>query len=416
MDQGTALKRSAYISTIENPILQKIFYSKTPEPVSFVDTVIHEVVKLTASDLLFEPRSENVVARTRIDGVLYKLGDISPKVYEHISARIKVLSSLDPTEKRRIQEGQFSLDHDDRIVNLRVEITQTIHGELIVIRVHERRTIVMELSKLGLSIPAYKIYQNMLSQRSGLILVCGPTGCGKTTTLYSTISNLNQNNKNNVMTIEDPVEFQLEGINQMQTQKDTGFTFAVGLRTILRLSPDIVFVGEIRDKETAKIAVESGLTGLLVLSTLHAEDSIRALFRTLDLGIEAYLLNSSLMGIVSQRLIRKNCSDCKVEYKPQEGEIDLFKKVLGRVPAKLMRGRGCEVCQHLTYKGRTGIFEVFEMNAKVRSLIREKTNEDVLRNILIEEGFVTLLSDGLEKAEEGITTVDEVLRNSLRIV
>jgi type IV pilus assembly protein PilB len=218
------------------------------------------------------------------------------------------------------------------------------------------------------------------------------------------------------MTIEDPVEFQLDGINQMQTQFDAGFTFAVGLKTILRLSPDIVFVGEIRDSETAEIAVESGLTGQLVLSTLHAEDSIRALFRLLDLGVEAYLLNSSLMGIVAQRLVRKICPDCKAPYQPTQDEADLFKKVVGRAPKQLIRGQGCVKCQHMAYKGRTGIFEVFTMNARVRELLRKKVNEDSLRDALINEGFVTLLRDGLEKAEQGQTTIDEVLRNSLRII
>ena len=416
MDQGKSTFTQPQFQKIINPELEKLFYQPAPDPVSFVDAVLHEAVMLAASDLLFEPRNENIVIRTRVDGVLYKLGEVGAKIYEHISARIKVLSRLDPTEKRRVQEGQFTLEHEGRTVNLRVEITQTIYGELIVIRIHERKTIVMELSQLGLSPHAYKSYEDILKQKSGLILVCGPTGCGKTTTLYSTLGKLNENKNYNVMTIEDPVEFKLEGINQMQTQNDSGFTFAVGLKTILRLSPDIVFVGEIRDSETAEIAVESGLTGQLVLSTLHAEDSIRALFRLLDLGIEPYLLNSSLMGIVAQRLVRRICMDCKVTYEPAADEIDIFRKVTGRVPKELQKGKGCEKCQHLAYKGRTGIFEVFTMNAKVRELIRSKANEDELRQTLIREGFVTLLRDGLDKAEAGITTVEEVLRNSLRVV
>lgn len=416
MDQGVAPQNPAQTRKVSNPALEKLFFKESPDPVAFVDSIIHEGVKLSASDILLEPRKENILVRTRIDGVLYELGEIIPKSYEHISARLKVLSKLDPTEKRKVQEGQFIIDHEGRTVNLRVEIAQTIHGELIVIRVHERKTIVMELSELGFSQTTYDNYQNMLRQKSGLILVCGPTGCGKTTTLYSTISKLNEGKNYNVMTIEDPVEFQLEGINQMQTQDEVGFTFAAGLRTILRLSPDIVFVGEIRDQETAKISVESGLTGLLVLSTLHAEDAIRALFRVLDLGIEAYLLNSSLMGIVAQRLIRKICTKCREPYQPSQDEIELFKSVVGRPLKQLMKGRGCQACQNLTFKGRTGLFEVFPMNARVRGIIRSKANEDVLRDRLIEEGFVTLLRDGLEKCEQGITTVDEVLRNSLRIV
>lgn len=416
MDQTTPTSTQPQVQKIINTTLEKLLYQPAPEPVSFVDTVLHEVVRLGASDVLFEPRNETIVMRTRVDGVLYKLGEIGPKVYEHVSARIKVLAKLDPTEKRRVQEGQFSLEYEGKAVNLRIEITQTIYGELVVIRVHERKTIIMELSRLGFNPHAYKSYEAMLKAKSGLILVCGPTGCGKTTTLYSTISKLNEDKKFNVMTIEDPVEFKLEGINQMQTQNDTGFTFAVGLKTILRLSPDIVFVGEIRDAETAQIAVESGLTGQLVLSTLHAEDSIRALFRLLDLGIEPYLLNSSLSGIVAQRLVRKICPDCVETYEPTADEIDIFRKVLGKAPSQLKRGKGCEACQHLAYRGRTGMFEVFSMNARVRELIRRKANEDELRQSLVREGFVTLLADGLSKAQEGITTVEEVLRNSLRIV
>ena len=416
MNQDSASDKPGQTRKLSNSALEKLFFKQAPDPVEFVDTIVHEAVKLEASDLLFEPRKENILVRARIDGVLYGLGSIVPKSYDHISARIKVLSKLDPTEKRKVQEGQFTVEYEGRTVNLRVEVVQAIHAELIVIRIHERKTIVMDLSQLGFSKGAYQNYQNMLRQRSGLILVCGPTGCGKTTTLYSTISKLNEDKNYNVMTIEDPVDFQLGGINQMQTQEETGFTFAAGLRTILRLSPDIVFVGEIRDTETAKIAVESGLTGQLVLSTLHAEDSIRALFRLLDLGIEAYLLNSSLMGIVAQRLVRKICTSCREPYEPKEDEIELFKGVVGRAPKQLLRGRGCQVCQNLTYKGRTGIFEVFTMNARVRGLIRSKVNEDILRDTLIKEGFVTLLRDGLEKAEQGITTIDEVLRNSLRVV
>lgn len=416
MDPNSAPQASSQTRTVSNPALEQLFFQGEPEPVSFVNTLVSEAVNLSASDILFEPRKENLLIRVRIDGVLYEVGRISLLSYSHVASRIKVLSKLDPTEKRKVQEGQFTIEHEGKTVNLRVEISQTIHGELVVIRIHEKKTIVMELSQLGFSDVAFQAYEEMLKQRSGLILVCGPTSCGKTTTLYSTISKLNEGKNYNVMTIEDPVEFQLEGINQMQTQDEIGFTFAVGLKTILRLSPDIVFVGEIRDKETAEIAVESGLTGQLVLSTLHAEDSVGALFRLLDLGIETYLLNSSLMGIVAQRLIRKICQDCKDYYEPSQNDIDMFQKVLGRPPEKLFKGKGCETCQQLAYKGRMGIFEVLKMDARIRGLIREKANEDKLRDTLTREGFVTLLRDGLEKAEQGLTTVDEVLRNSLRVV
>lgn len=418
LDQLNANQKGAVSSEhpkVSTPSLAQAFSTRLSEPVSFVNTLMYEGVNLSASDILFEPRRELILVRARIDGALYELGEVSHDIYNQISARIKVLSNLDPTQKREVQEGQFSLDHEGRIVNLRVEIAQAVHGELIVIRIHERETIIMKLSQLGLSEAAFAEYQNMLRQRSGLVLACGPTGCGKTTTLYSTISALNENQNYNVMTIEDPVEFRLEGANQMQTNESTGFSFAVGLSTILRMSPDIVLVGEIRDQETAKIAVESGLTGLLVLSTLHAEGAVGALFRMLDLDIETYLLNSSLLGIVAQRLVRKVCEFCNKPHEPIKSELDIFQQVMGRAPKQLTKGMGCEACKHLSYRGRTGIFEVLRMDARLRDQVRDKANEDVLRATLQKTGFKTLLMDGFEKAEQGITTIDEVLRNSLRV-
>lgn len=400
--------------TVSTRFLKDAFAETAINATTFVNTIIRESVNLSASDIFFEPMKDNIRVRARIDGVLYKLGEISHDSYPEISSRIKVLAELDPTEKRRIQEGQFTLRLEGRIVNLRVEIAQTIHGEIIVIRIHERQTIVMNLTQLGLNQQAYQDYSDMLRSLAGLILVCGPTGCGKTTTLYSTISKLNENQNYNIMTIEDPVEFQLQGVNQMQRRGETGFTFAEGLKTIIRLSPDIIFVGEIRDKETAEIAVESGLTGHLVFSSVHAEDSIGTLFRILDLGVESYLLNSSLLGVVAQRLVRKACENCRSPRQPTPDELELFQQVLGRHPKQLIKAIGCPSCQQLAYKGRVGIYEVLKMNSRIRDLIRNKANEDTLRETLRKEGFATLLRDGLEKCEQGITTVEEVLRNSLR--
>lgn len=400
--------------SVSTRFLRDAFAETTINATTFVNTIIRESVNLSASDILFEPRKDAVRVRTRIDGVLYELGVITHDFYPEISSRIKVLAELDPTEKRRIQEGQFTLKLEGRVVNMRVEIALTIHGEIIVIRIHERQTIVMDLTQLGFNKEAYQSYIEMLKSMGGLILVCGPTGCGKTTTLYSTLNKLNEDQNYNIMTIEDPVEFQLQGVNQMQTRADTAFTFAEGLRTILRLSPDVIFVGEIRDRQTAEIAVESGLTGQLVLSTVHSEDSIGALFRLLDLGVETYLLNSSLLGVVAQRLVRKLCEECRAPYTPSASETDLFQRMLGHPPKQLMKAVGCHACQNLAYKGRTGIYEVLKMDPRIRDLLRTKVNEDTLRESLKKEGFITLQRDGLEKSEQGVTTVEEVLRNSLR--
>lgn len=406
--------RSNITPSLSTQRLVELFSTASPDPVKFLNIVLEESITLLASDIFFEPTKENLKIRVRIDGVLYELGRIDGAIYNQISAKVKVLSSLDPTDKTRIQEGQFTKEFEGRAVNLRVEIAQTLEGELIVVRVHERGTIVMQLSELGFSNQAYDSYNKMLRGKSGLVLVCGPTGSGKTTTIYSTISKLAEN-QNNIMTIEDPVEFQLEGINQMQVHEKTGFNFAAGLKTILRLSPDVVFVGEIRDDETAKIAIESGLTGLLVLSTIHAQDSVSALFRLLDLGIEPYLLNSAVTGIVAQRLVRKNCEACKTPYQLDADRLTFFEKTMGRPPQKLVRGGGCGACSGLGYKGRTGLYEVLMIDSRLRDLIRRNPNEDVLRQELINVGFVNLLQDGLMKAEMGLTTVEEVLRNSFKI-
>ncbi|OGY21440.1 MAG: hypothetical protein A3A65_00270 [Candidatus Chisholmbacteria bacterium RIFCSPLOWO2_01_FULL_49_14] len=414
MDDGNSNAPASEPKTVSTRFLKDLFSQTKVDATPFVNTIIREAVGLASSDIFFEPAKNTVRVRSRIDGVMYYLGEFSLDEFPQISSRIKVLSQLDPTEKRRIQEGQFTLNLEGRVVNLRVEIAQTIHGELIVIRIHEKQSIVMPLSDLGFSKKTDEIYRDMLRSMSGLILVCGPTGCGKTTTLYSTINQLNENQTYNIMTIEDPVEYQLQGVNQMQTKNDMGFTFAEGLRTILRLSPDVIFVGEIRDRETAQIAVESGLTGQLVLSSVHAEDSVGALFRLLDLGVESYLLNAALLGIVAQRLVRKNCLECQIPVSPTPEQSEYFLKTTGRSPKQFMVGKGCPSCQNLRYKGRTGIYEVLKMDSKVRDLVRSRASEDILRDTLKSHGFLTLLQDGIEKAERGVTTIDEVLRNSLR--
>lgn len=416
MDSTSPVLRQDINSTVVSTrFLKDAFAQKAQDAVSFFSTLIREAVSLKASDVLLEPQENIVRIRARIDGFLYELGEIPLDSYEALASRIKVLSQLDPTEKRRVQEGQFTIEHEKKTINVRVEIVLTIHGELIVVRIHEIDTIIMDLLQLGFSQATYSIYLDILKTRSGLILVCGPTGCGKTSTLYSTINHINKDKQFNVITIEDPVEYQMVGINQMQTQDEIGFTFAEGLKTILRLSPDVILVGEIRDKETAQIAVESGLTGQLVLSTIHADDAIGALFRMLDLGVEPYLINSSIAGILSQRLVRKICPDCKTEYQPAQEEVDLFQKHLNHKPEKLYRGKGCFSCQNLSFKGRLGIFEVLKMDPTIRNEIRNLMNEDQLRNLLKESGYRTLLSEGLLKAEESLTTTQEVLKSSLRV-
>jgi len=380
MAQNTATNTAdAGPRKLQNEHLESLISNPGADPVQLINIILHELAYLLASDILFEPTQDGIRIRARIDGVLYEAGKMSHDMYAAVASRIKIICDLDITRKSQVQEGQFTVEHENGIINLRVEIVETVHGELIVLRLHEKRTIVMKLTELGFSKESYDQFWKMLNQKSGLVLVCGPTGSGKTTTLYSTLTELKKADDYNIMTVEDPVEFHLEGTNQIQTSKDRDFTFAKGLRTMLRLSPDIVLVGEIRDKETAEIAVESGLTGLLVLSTVH------------------------------------DCPACIQPYSPTQEEIDIFSNIVGRPPNKLFKSAGCPTCQNMAYKGRIGIYEVLRIDAKVRGLIRTKASEEEFRETLKQMNFTTLLKDGLLKCEQGITTIDEVLRNSLRV-
>jgi type IV pilus assembly protein PilB len=400
---------------LESRLIDEAFAQHITDPISFLNILLKETVILNASDILFEPELDTVRTRARIDGVLYLLGQFPRSHYASIIARIKILSKLDTTERRRAQEGQFTFEFDEVKTNMRVEIVQAVHDELVVIRVLQLTNVVMELSDLGFSPNAYQTFTEILDNRAGLVLVAGPTGSGKTTTLYSTIHYLNKNQEFNIVTIEDPVEYQLAGVNQMPVRVDEGFTFEEGLRVTLRLSPDIVLVGEIRDRQTAMIAVESGLTGHMILSTIHTPDAVGVIYRLLDLGIESYFLNASLRGVIAQRLVRKICTDCAHQYEPGEDEVNLFRKYLGRSPHFIARSQGCLACQQMGYRGRIGIYEVLKIDSSIRKLIRDRVNEDLLRSHLVEQAFITLMKDGLLKAEAGLTTVDEVLRNSLRI-
>ncbi len=398
---------------ISNDSLSSIFTNQINDVISFVNGILVESAKLNASDILFEPEEKDIRVRIRVDGVLYVVGRVPKSTIDKIIARIKVISNLDITEKRRVQEGQFSTNIEGNIINYRVEIVQVIHGELVIIRILQRDSIVMTLESLGFNCQQLTQFKEILSSKSGLILVCGPTGSGKTTTLYTTIAELNKSQEYNVITIEDPVEYKLAGVNQMPIKLDMGFTFEEGLRVTLRLSPDIILVGEIRDKETATIAVESGLTGHMVLSTIHAPDSIGVIYRLLEYDIDTYLINNALRGVISQRLVRRNCPKCIQPYTPTQDEIALFQKYLRRVPKELYKSTGCLECQNLGYKGRIGIYEILKVDSSIRSFVRDGISEDVLRQKLDEMNFINLIRDGLLKCEQGLTTCDEVFRNSI---
>ena len=410
LDNPPAVSGSLFLESV-----QQSLSGLDTNPVTFVNAIMDQAVKVGASDILFEPESNQITVRFRLDGILYPIVTIAKEAYPPISSRIKVLAKLDTTEHRKVQEGQFTLQTQQEQINVRIEVVRTIHGDMMVLRVLHLSSVVMSLDQLGFTPDTLAIYKDIILTQSGLILVCGPTGSGKTTTLYSTINFLNSEKKYNVMTIEDPVEYQLVGVNQMPVRDEDGFTFAQGLKSILRLSPDIILVGEIRDRETAIIAVESGLTGHMVLSTIHSSDVVGVLFRLLDLRIEPFLINSSLKGILSQRLVRRLCDNCKEKVIVESNEVDFFQRQIGRPPLQLYQGRGCADCQNLGYKGRVGIYEVLKWDVAIRDLMRTTQNEDVIRSNLVSLGYRSMLVDGLLKAEAGLTTLKEIFRNSLRV-
>jgi len=340
-----------------------------------------------------------------VDGVLHEMFSPPKHLELALMSRIKVLSKMDISEKRKPQDGRFNLKIENRDIDMRVSSFPTIYGENIVIRILDRGSILLGLDKLGFSKDMQKEFEKLIKRPHGIILVTGPTGSGKTTTLYSALSAIDSEEKN-IITVEDPVEYHLGRVRQSQINPKAGLTFASGLRSILRQDPDIVMVGEIRDKETAEIAIQAALTGHLVFSTLHTNDASGALSRLIDMGIEPFLISSSVVGILAQRLVRVICDKCKTSYKPTE-EIS---KGLGLEGKELFKGKGCNKCKDTGYKGRIGIFELLVINDAIRKLIVDRSSSGVIKKKANESGMTVLRDDGLDKVREGATTVDEVIK------
>ncbi len=378
--------------------------------VKVVNSLIHQAVTEGASDLHIEPSGNGVRIRMRIDGILHDLMSPPKDTQPLIVSRIKIMSNLDIAERRLPQDGRILMQSALKDVNLRVSTMPTIHGEKVVIRILEKERVVLPLEELGFSEHNYRLFQQGLLNRSGMILVTGPTGCGKTTTLYSVLNYLN-NPGDNIITVEDPVEYRLEGINQVQVNPKINLTFANTLRAILRQDPNIVMVGEIRDLETAEIATRAALTGHLVLSTLHTNDAPRAISRLQDMGVESYLIISSLVAVVAQRLIRLICPECRQKYLLTAEQQALFRKVFGKkAPEELYRGEGCKNCNQTGYRGRVAIHEVLKVDQEMRRLILEGAGPERILAAALQQGMVTMLHDGLRRIEEGQTTLDEVVR------
>ena len=374
--------------------------------IKLVNMIIMQAVKDRASDIHVEPEEERLVIRFRIDGILHEMFSPPKHLEPAFMSRIKVLSKMDIAEKRKPQDGRFNMRAMDRDIDFRVSSFPTIYGENIVIRILDRGAILLGLDKIGFSQDIQKEFGKLIKHPHGIILVTGPTGSGKTTTLYSALSTIDSEEKN-VITIEDPVEYHLGRIRQSQVNTKAGLTFASGLRSILRQDPDIIMVGEIRDKETAEISVQAALTGHLVFSTLHTNDAAGALSRLIDMGIEPFLISSSTIGILAQRLVRKICDKCKEEYSPSADILDGLG--LGQKNT-FFKGEGCDACKNTGYRERIGIFELLIVNDEIRKLVVDKASSDIIKKIAIEAGMKTLRDDGLDKVLKGITTPEEVIK------
>lgn len=378
--------------------------------ISIVNSLISQAIKERASDIHIEPRDRDVRVRYRVDGVLREVATFPRYTHAAIISRVKIISEMDIAEKRLPQDGRVKIQEAGREVDIRVSTLPTILGEKVVMRILDKKAVILDIKGLGFSADNLRRYKQLYAQSYGMILVTGPTGSGKTTTLYSTLTDINVPGKN-IITVEDPVEYRLDGVNQVQVNQKAGLTFANGLRSILRQDPNIVMVGEIRDMETADIAIRAALTGHLVLSTLHTNDAPGALTRLIDMGIEPFLAASSVLGVVAQRLVRIICPACKQKYTPPaESPERLFLGIAPTEEVILHRGAGCPQCNHTGYRGRLAIHEVMTVSSKVREAINKRASSDEIARVAIEEGMVTMRQDGIHKAFQGLTTIEEVMR------
>jgi type IV pilus assembly protein PilB len=376
--------------------------------IKLVNYLVYSAVREGASDIHIEPDDQNMRVRYRVDGKLFEKMRPPHKMLPAIASRIKIMAGLDISERRLPQDGGIHVLMDGRPIDLRVSTLAGQHGEKIVIRIIDNRNILVNLEKLGFSYEMLKEWRRAIESPNGIILVTGPTGSGKSTTLYSVLKELNQDDVN-ICTVEDPVEFNLGGVNQFQVNDKIGFTFAGALRSLLRQDPDIIMVGEIRDNDTARIAVQAALTGHLVLSTLHTNDAPGAVTRLVNVGVEPYLVAASVQAVLAQRLVRKICNNCKQPYEPPANVRHAVKRVAGEVET-FYQGVGCPKCRNSGFSGRIGIYELLVPDEAMRDRMSGAATINELRAMAEQSGMVTLRSDGMQKVKAGITTVEEVLR------
>jgi len=379
--------------------------------VRLVNRIILQAVHSRASDIHIEPQEKDIRVRFRVDGLLRDVLHLPTGILNTLVSRIKIMGGMDIAERRLPQDGRFQVTVERRSIDLRVSTMPTVYGEKVVLRILDKSTMLLPLDGLGFLPASRQIYETLIRSAYGMILITGPTGSGKTTTLYATLNALSSPEKN-IITIEDPVEYLLPGINQVRVNPKAGLDFASGLRAILRQDPDIIMVGEIRDRETADIAVRAATTGHLVFSTLHTNDAAGAVTRLLDMGVEPFLVNSSLIGVVAQRLARLICHNCRETYQPGP-EDPAYTFIQDRQGLTFYRGRGCPQCNYTGYRGRTAIQEVLVMTEDIRALVAEKAPSHEIKKAAVAAGMVTLREDGLEKASQGLTTIEEVMRVTL---
>jgi general secretion pathway protein E len=376
-----------------------------------LNLIIEEAVKARASDIHIEPEEDRLRVRYRIDGTLQDMMSLPLNIHLALVSRIKILSDLNIADRHRPQDGQFTVQAKGRGIDIRVATAPTVNGEMAELRLLDKSVATLQLSELGMLPDSLGKYENMLKVPYGMILTSGPTGAGKTTTLYASINSLDCLERN-IITIEDPAEYRFKDINQIQVNAQAGITFATGLRSILRLDPDVIMVGEIRDPETADIAVQAALTGHLMLSSVHASDATGVLSRLTDLDIEPFLIASAVIGVVAQRMVRRICPDCGHLIEAPVVEQIAYEKETGEKKTEFLYGTGCKSCAYTGYRGRIGIFEILTMSDAIRTMIVNRVSSTELRVQALKEGMVTMMNDGMRKVKEGITTPSEVLRNA----
>jgi len=379
-----------------------------------IDLLIKQAVRDRASDVHVEPQEDKLRVRYRIDGILNEVMGLPLSVHAPLLSRVKIMAGLNIAERRRPQDGQITFDMGDREVDIRVATSNTIYGEMAVLRILDKAFAFMSLPEIGFMPEMLEKYNRMLRMPFGMILISGPTGSGKTTTQYASVNTLDSVGRK-IITIEDPVEYHFSNINQMQVNPAAAITFATGLRATMRLDPDVILVGEIRDAETAQISTQAALTGHLVLSSVHANDTVSTIVRMIDLGIEPFLIASALIGVIAQRMVRRVCPYCSrpVEVTPEEREA--YEEEMGEKRSEFIVGAGCNFCAGTGYLGRTGIFEVLPASEAIRGIIVKGAGSDEIRHQAQQEGVVSLWHDGMVKVKEGVTTPYEVLRNVFSI-